>query len=308
LPARINAGLRGGPNQAAEFIHRAIQDDIDDQKQRIALRRQGIATRQTQLDKTAALLHGDMDLAEKQVEANHQALTAALIKKYAAETGAKNVSPQLLAFGAQLDQDAAEKRLQNAAQFGDKVAEQYQWIPDRYVGGAPTAKESDVRDVAKDLAANGVVDLEAKAGALKDLLDQLPSDGDVPTPDTRNVVSRGIRQAADYVGGTGSGSALLDSPEQRTAAAKLARVKGAIRHELSGAAVNAQEAKAIDDQLDQINTPEGLRSFTQEKMRDLARRRAATVAGDKPEAVQVYNSRKRAYGLPERPGGLRSEP
>ncbi len=307
LAGGVTAGLHGGPNHAQEFLYRAMRDDIEDQKQRIALRRQGVATKQTQLDKLTAILHGDQELAERQLEANHAAYAAALVRKYAAETGVKNINPQLLAFGAQLDQEAAEGRLKNAAQFGDRIAEQYQWVPDRYVGGAPAVKESDVRDVAKDLAANGVVDLEAKAGALKDLLDQLPPDADVPTPDTRNVISRGIRSAADYVGGTGSGAALLDTPEQRAAAAKLARVKGSIRHELSGVAVSPSEQKAIDDQLDQINTPDGLRTFTQEKMRDLVRRRAATVAGDKPEAVRVYDARKGAYGLPARSAGLRSE-
>jgi hypothetical protein len=303
----INAGLRGGPNQPAEFIHRAIQDDIDDQKQRIALRRQGIATRQTQLDKTAALLHGDMDLAEKQVEANHQALAAALVKKYAAETGAKNISPQLLAFGAQLDQEATEKRLQNAAQFGDKMAEQYQWIPDRYVGGAPAVKESDVHEVAKDLQSAGVPDLEASVGSLQDLLDKLPPDGSVPTNDTRNFVSRGVRAAADYVGGTGSGAALLDTPDERSSAAALERVKGQVRHTLSGVSTNPTEQKSINDELDQINTPQGLRSYTQEKVRDLKRRWASSVAGNKPEAVRVYEGRHRAYDLPRRPDGLRGE-
>lgn len=309
IASGLTAGLQGGPNQAMEFLHRAYREDIEDQKQRIDARRRGAALRITQLEKTAEALHGDMALAEREVEANHQAYAAALIKKYVSQAGVKNVDPQLLALGAQLNQEAAEKRLQNAAQFGQKVAEQYQWMPDRYVGGAPAAKESDVHQYGRDLEAAGIGEKEGELGEVRDLIDKVPlkDDEQLPTMETRNVLSRKVRQGIDYVAGEGTATGIMDSDQERSAVAGVERIKGKLRHALSGAAVSPQEQEMLDRQMDRINTKAGLREFAQNAERLIARRKAGIRAGITPEAVQTYEGRKRAYDLPRRPAGIRGE-
>lgn len=141
----INSGLRGGPNQAAEFIYRAIRDDVANQREKIEARRQGLNTKQTQLDKKSALMRGDLELASRELEANGLALAAAIGKKHAAEAGIASVNPDLMAFLAKLEQEAANSRIDNAAKFGAKTAEQFSFVPDRtvVVGGAVAPKKPE---------------------------------------------------------------------------------------------------------------------------------------------------------------------
>lgn len=138
----INSGLKGGPNQAAEFIYRSIRDDINGQREKIEARRQGYNVKETRLEKRAAQLGGDLELAAKELEANQLALASAIGKKHAAESGLANVNPELMLTFAKMDEEAANMRLDNAAKYSAKVAESFQFIPDKTVtvGGAAPVK------------------------------------------------------------------------------------------------------------------------------------------------------------------------
>jgi hypothetical protein len=307
IASGLTAGLNGGPNQSMEFLHRALREDIEDQKQRIAARKQGAAIKQTQLERATELLHGDSQLAERQVEANHQAMAAALIRKYAAEAGVKNVGPQLLAFGAQLDQDSANQRLENRAKFGEKTAEQFQWMPDRYVGGTPAAKESDVHQLSRDEEGAGVGAAEAENGEFRDLISAMPSSGIIPTEETRNIISRKVRGALDTIGGAGTGASVLDSDAERQAAAKFTRAQNILKHKALGAAQSDKELEGYNRGIDMENTVEGLQRKDAELTRALSRRQAGIRAGSRPEVVQEYERRKQHYSPNDRPGGLRRE-
>jgi hypothetical protein len=145
----INAGMRGGPNQAAEFIYRAIRDNIADQREKIAARRQGYNVKQTQLEKKSARLGGDIELAAKESEANQLALAAAMGRKHMADAGIASANPELMMLFAKMDQDAADMRMQNAAQYGQKVSENWAFRPDQtvQVGGAAEKPEQRERKV-----------------------------------------------------------------------------------------------------------------------------------------------------------------
>ncbi len=145
----INSGMRGGPNQAAEFIYRAIRDDINGQREKIDARRQGFNIRETRLEKRAAQLGGDLELADRELEANQLALVSAIGKKHAAESGLANINPELMLTFAKMDEEAANMRMENAAKYSAKVQESFAFIPDRtvQVGGAPVKPEVRERKV-----------------------------------------------------------------------------------------------------------------------------------------------------------------
>jgi hypothetical protein len=149
IASGINAGMRGGPNQTAEFIYRAIRDNVADQRAKLEARRQGLNIRQTMLEKKAARYGGNLELASQELEANQLALAAATARKHAADSGIASVDPGLMALAAQLDAEAADKRLDNLAKNGARVQESFQNIPDRVVqvGGAPVKPEVRERKV-----------------------------------------------------------------------------------------------------------------------------------------------------------------
>jgi len=308
IASGINSGMRGGPNQTAEFIYRAIRDDIAGQRERIEARRQGFNVKQTQLERTAERLGGNLELASAQLEANQLALAAATMRKHAAESGIAQVDPNIMALSAKLDAEAADKTLDVRGQHGAQVTESFQFIPDKVitVGGGPAVEEKDVHQLAADEEKAGIGEKEGDYGATQDLISQLP-EGELPTIDTRNAASRALRGTLNFLGGTGAASAALDTPTERRAVAQVEKIKGKLRHELSGAAVNAQEQEKLDQQLDGINTRDGLQAFAADIRRRTERRKSGIRAGFKPEVVQTYEQRKRGYSLPGRPSTLRGE-
>lgn len=308
IASGINSGMRGGPNQTAEFIYRAIRDDVAGQREKIEARRQGYNVKQTQLEKTAARLGGNLELASAQLEANQMALAAATMRKHAAEAGVAAVDPSLMALSAKLDQEAADMTLDVRGKHGAEVQESFAFIPDKTItiGGGPPVDEKDVHQLAADEEKAGIGEKEGDYGATLDLISQLP-EGDLPTIDTRNAASRALRGTLNFLGGTGAGSAALDTPAERKAVAQVEKIKGKLRHDLSGAAVNPQEQEKLDQQLDGINTREGLQAFASDIQRRTDRRKSGIRAGFKSPVVQEYERRKGGYALPGRPPTLRGE-
>lgn len=301
-------GLKGGDNQFLTRLDRIIADDKAERAAKLQARRRGFTVRQDRLDKFAEK-YGP-EVADREIEARQRLLVASMMRKHAADTGSQAL---MMKMGAQADAIEAKAREAMArvdVELGDKIVEQIQNIPDRYVGGGPVAKEGDVHQYGRDLEAAGLGESEGEIGEIRDLIGALPGEDDeeLPTIETRNIVSRGIRSAADTVAGRGAGSTvMMDSPEERKAVASVERIKGRIRHKLSGAAVSPQEQAKLEDQLDRINTRGGLTNFVSELERKTERRKAGVRAGIRPEAVQTYEERKRAYDLPSRPKGLQGE-
>jgi hypothetical protein len=130
------SGLRGGPNQAAEYLHRAIREDIDDQRERIDARRKGLSVRQTQLERLTDLLHGDQQLAERELEAQHLAHFAARAQQIAADSNSRQVQGNLMGAVADAQQKAAEIRGEVNSKFGEQRSESFKRI---VTGGPPAA-------------------------------------------------------------------------------------------------------------------------------------------------------------------------
>lgn len=300
------SGYNGRPNEVLARLDRLIAEDMAEHKGRIAARKSGAKLKQDELDKL--MEREDPDIAEREVEARKYARTAAMLEKFGLDTGNPAVIAQNRALAAQIRQAAAEKWTAIDADRGDRITEQWQYRPGQYAGGgAPAAKESDVHQYAADLEKAGLGDAEGRLGELNDLIQAIPEGGEIPTFDTRNILSRGTRNVLDKIGGQGTGAKALDSPAERQAAAKLNAWQAAARNEISGASLTEGEKADFARSVDGVTTREGAQAIQEALQRKIHRRKAGIRAGIKPEAVEVYEGRKQYYDLPRRPSSTRAE-
>jgi hypothetical protein len=302
----FTSGLKGGPNQFIEHLKGVMAEDMALHREKLAARQKNNNVRAGELDRLREKM--DPDLAEKELEARQLALVGAKMRRFALNTANPATRAAMIAEADKFEADAKTRWAGLSQELGDRIVEQYQNIPDQFVGGGgPAAKESDVHQYAADLEKAGLGDAEGRLGELNDLIQAIPEGGEIPTFDTRNILSRATRNVLDKVGGQGTGAAALDSPAERQAAAKLNAWQAAARNQISGASLTEGEKADFARSVDGVTTREGAQAIQEALQRKILRRKAAIRAGIKPEAVQTYEERKKGYDLPGRPGSLRSE-
>lgn len=298
-------GLTGGArNSSLDQINEVVNTDLAQQQEKYERARERSTEARGEYAK-AIDLYGTPEAAALDFQMRRYGAVEKLLQARAESVGTAEYKQEAAQLVEQLRQERARKRMElEQLEKGRFLQENWLNVPDQYVGGARKPKDADVHQLAMDEEKAGLGEKEEQLGQVGDLISELP-EGELPTEETRNIGSRGIRWVADKVGGQGSGRELLDSPAERRAVAKVEQIKGKLRHELSGAAVSPQEQERLDAQLDGINTREGLERFRTDLSRRMERRKAGIRAGSSPEAVQEYERRKRAYGLPERPRSQR---
>jgi hypothetical protein len=191
-----------------------------------------------------------------------------------------------------LKAEVAKIRAENDMKLGDQITERHMMTADRVVGGAPSVNENDVQALAKAREAAGLGASEGDKGELADLMSELP-EGELPTAESRNILSRGARGALDLVAGQGTGAQAFDSPAERAASSKFERVMNAYKSKYLGAARSDAELEDFARGFANVRTKEGLKQYVQSLDRQIARRDAGVKAGFKPEVVQTYEERKR---------------
>lgn len=297
-------GMTGGArNSGLDQINEIVSFDLA--KQQDAYERGRGRQDEARNDYAQALqIYGTPEAAALDFQMRRYAAAERLLAARAEKVGTEEYRQQTAQLAQELRQARGQKRMElEQLEKGRFLQENWLNVPDQYVGAAKP-KDADVHQLAADEEKAGLGEKEEQLGQVRDLISELP-DGELPTDETRNIVSRGVRGAADLIGGRGTARELLDSPAERRAVAKVEQIKGKLRHELSGAAVSPQEQERLDAQLDGINTRDGLDRFRTDLQRRMERRKAGIRAGFKPEVVQTYEGRKRAYGLPERPRSQR---
>lgn len=139
----IRAGLQGGPNHFLQMVQGAIDRDIQNQKDAIDLRRQGLAGEETALERLTQEL-GDPVLAEKELRLRQEGTFAAMAQKFAIDAHDKEIQASVAAALAEQNQ----KRLLQAAEinqaFGDKIVQSSRYVPGSVtvVGGGPRLPKS----------------------------------------------------------------------------------------------------------------------------------------------------------------------
>lgn len=334
LAGGVNAGIKGGENEALKAINGAIDRNIQTQREQIALRREGLRDQENELERLTRI-YGTPEAAEAELRDRSRLLVQSIGQKTLVDAGAQDAAFALQQQLSAWDDERVAGQQQLAAALADGVRQDMlraevasaapiaglleqpeveklggemarQDLKPKGTGGGPV-KDDALRAIATDIEKAGLGESEGKLGAVEDLISELPGDGELPTYSTRNIASKAVRDIADKVAGTGSGAELMDTDAERSAVAKVEQIKGELRHELSGAAVNDSEMKLLEAQLDRINTAVGLKSFAGDLRRRIQRRKAGILAGHDPAAVQEYYRRKKAYNVAGRPSSFRAE-
>jgi hypothetical protein len=292
-------------NVGLQMRDRAVDQAIAAQKEKRDARLQGLHIKETQLERLERL-YGSPEAAEGALRDRMDRLFDNHAQKLLLDSGAKDEAAAYQIEAAQRQQAAAQRELGRSQEMSGKITEQFQYQPGHVVGGAPAVKESDVHQLSADEEKAGLGAEAADLGRTIDLIHSMP-EGDVPTIGSRNIVSRAARGAADLVGGTGTAGALFDTPAEHAAATKVEQIRGALRHQLSGAAVSPTEAPILERQLQDLNTKEGLLQFATDMRRKIERHQAGIRAGSRPEVVQEYERRRRAYNTKSGPSSARGE-
>ncbi len=160
---------------------------------------------------------------------------------------------------------------------------------------------------AKALQAEGIPQAEAKLGSVRDILSKMPKSGEIPTVESRNVASRAVRAGADFIGGTGTGTKILDNETEQKTRGMFDRAKAEFRHALAGASLTATEKTDFEGRFDTVNTAEGLNTLADELESAIARRKAAIGAGFKTGVTNRYEQRKQGLSPQVAPPGTRAD-
>jgi hypothetical protein len=306
LGGGLLAGLKGGENQFLKFVQQTMAEDKADRLAKIRARQMGVKVKQDDWDKARAKL--DEDLADIETDGRQLATVSAQIRSYARTLGTHNaaLAAKLNAQADAFDAQALEKYAEVDAKGGDRIVENIRNEPDRFVGGAAAVKESDIQGLADDLTKEGLGESAARIQGLHDLMAQLP-EGELPTKASRNIFSRGFRGAADLVGGEGTGAEILDTPAERSAAARFERDLNALKSKYLGAARSDAELADMSQGFAQVRTKEGLAQYILELERELGSRAATVKGGFRPEVAEEYERRRRSHAPRARPKSSRAE-
>ena len=296
------AGMRGGRNEFLDRLQQTIAEDSATYRAKIAARRGAADLRQSRLDKRMA--HLDPDTMEREMEADKFALANAMYQRFALRSKNPEIIAKAQADGAQIAAEVAKMRAEVNSKLGDQITARFVDTPGQYVG-APRANEADVKDLAKARQSAGLNEATAESGNVRDLISALP-EGELPTADSRNIVSRGARGLVDLIAGAGSATKAFDTPAQQAAVGQLERAKAALLHKLSGAAISPSEMERLARGLNELNSREGLTRYNAELDRMLERKEAGVKAGYKPEVVEEYERRQRSREPAQR-GNRRAE-
>jgi hypothetical protein len=304
LAGGILMGLQGRQsNPGLDAIHQAIDRDIRNQKEKIAARREGVAGQETELERLMTI-YGNPEMAERELRNRQLAIVSAYAKRATMNSPddvRANVDAQLADFDARRVRD----QMQLDQMLRDDVVEQWRHFPGGVVGGG--VKDSETQGLAAAYQKEGIPQAEADLGESEDILKEIPKSGEIPTPESRNLASRAVRGVADFFGGQGAGSRMLDTPYEQTIRGKFLRAKAKARHAIAGASLTEGERADFEKQFEGVNTIEGLRALNDSVRRAIDRRKAAVGAGYKPEVSREYEQRKRQMTPRSGPKSTRSD-
>ena len=210
--------------------------------------------------------------------------------------------------GVYEDPNYNKKLLETIASRNALRAEQGGTTPGAFEAGKKTEAEGRAKEATgmsegaksyqSKLQEAGAVKEEESIGSLRKLIGDMRSKGinELPTVETRNALSRGIRGTADFVAGTGAGSSLMgDSPDEVRNRNAFLQTKNQVKNALFGAAQSTQEMEGFERSMEEVNSLDGLEPYLKILEDKLATKKASVAAGFNPKDVETYERRLREY-------------
>lgn len=268
-------GLRGGQNPGLEMSNQSIDRWIASQREEY----QRAVEHGRELDNQygrMVQMFGSENLAQEHLREQAWTVRDGMLKSYAEHIG----TPDALELynQAMLQSEAEKAKLRARASQGAEVQiEQKLSMQGGGGGGSATllaalekaarAKKAvdtiggNDKDGPKPSDLKELNQSDAALTSVSKLLNSVPPGQELPGLAGHNVISRGFRGAADWIGGEGSGSAVLDSPEERANRQRVEYMKSQITHALTGAGMSDREREMYNQMILGARTTSDLRNI-----------------------------------------------
>jgi colicin import membrane protein len=229
----------GKASKAAAAYERALTIYGDPEVAMLDLKKQKLANVNAQLAQQATLKGLDQATQQRLSELRNTAETAyveaaqAMADKLMGSIDKQEVTTTLKPGGGGGGGGAVNvpKLIKEAADMRKDAA---------YLRGETDVKPSDMKDVNQS---------DASLKSVDNMLKQYGAEDDIPGLADPNVFSRAARGVADWAGGTGSGSKLLDSPEERRNRQNTQNLVAGIIQSISGAGVSNEERANLNEMI-----------------------------------------------------------
>ncbi len=300
-----------GQNTALKVIDKAVDDDLKEQEANLAQKNKNAAQQQNVLsamrenfgDERAAYSAAKaikLQDAAQQIEVNAAKYKAPMVQANAAKTVEAMRQKAYALFGEAEKTATATSYAFSAGGTGG---------PPGSVGPTPAAVAKDAAAYGDDVEKAKLNEAESSLANVNGVLKKYEGKGEIPGIQPENFLKRGIKGAADFVAGSGSGEKLFYSPEERGNRQTLEYVKADLRHALTGSGMSESERANLDNM---IQSAQGYADIAKTRQIIQARvdyHKANIAGGHSPEAVDLFNQRsKAAHGSTDRKIGPSIKP
>lgn len=300
-------GVNGAHNPGLEMINKMLDSAVDDERYK-SERRQKVGLKAQNDYERAMALYGDPEMAALDTKNRKLASVIAMTDQMANDRALDATAKQrAAAYGQQARQQFYAGKQQIFDMGADKLnKEEINYKPGTPTGGggdrdtlarlerAARAKKAedtitgaDSKPKANPTEQAALNEEEADMLPLKELLGKYRNSDSIPGVGGRNVASRGVRGALNFVAGEGAGSRALDSDEERANRIVLDRTRLAYRHKVTGAGGSDAEAERIDEAFAAARTKHDLQVAADMADKVLAERRRLS-AGGTPTSTQRH--------------------
>lgn len=254
-------GLRGGQNPGLEMSNQAIDRWINEQREAY----QRVQGRVTDADNQYARMvqsFGSENLAIEHLREQAWMVRDNMLKSYAEKIGTPTALENYNQ--AMLQTEAQRAELRARASQGAMVEIEQKLSMQGGGGARPSlaralaaAAEAEKnrrvltgedRKPQAELKASDLKDVnnsDASLAGVRKMLGSYQGADTVPGLEDPNVISRGVRAAADFIGGAGSGSRLLDNEEERANKQSAENLVAGVIQSISGAGVSNEERERL---------------------------------------------------------------
>jgi hypothetical protein len=255
-------GLRGGQNPGLEMSNQAIDRWVGTQREEYQRARDGVTDADNQYARMVNTFQSE-NLATANLREQAYAVRDSMMQDYAEQMGTPSAKQAAQALLLQEQQRRAEGKAQAYAAAGKEIEEKLTLQGGGGGGGGGllgalknAAQATEYRDTiqgknGKPQAANAelaeINKLEASLAPAEQMLKQYKDSEEIPGIGGRNVVSRGVRGAADFIAGEGSGSKMLDSNEERANRQKVNDLVAGIRNAITGSGGSNEEKAELTE-------------------------------------------------------------
>jgi hypothetical protein len=283
----------GGPNYAVQQLNRAIDMEYKTQEANLENKHRAIAE-QTNVLGQLRQEFGDRESAASAFRAMRLATAGAQLEEINARNLPAEQKAKLAEFAASLNQQY-QQQMQQTHQTQYSRTERY--TPSGWVGTgvAPDKKtETGAKEYGEKVESAKLNETDASVANVDAKLQQYKGSDHIPGVESENALTRGVKHAADWLVGDGTGDKLYYNQEERQNRQTVAYMKADIRHAITGAGMSNEERSSLDSMIEGSKTYGEMANTVKVIKGRIAAHKADLAGGYTPQAVQLYEQRRQA--------------